>query len=80
MVDMLELGIVLSPYMVGFMKPGKLWNKKRSGLLFLSRCITILSVATNTNSRVRLRLGVLAITVGKKVGVDVPVNRGTIFG
>ena len=35
-----HVGVVLSPHMVGFMKPGKLWNQKRSVLLML--CITFL--------------------------------------
>ena len=35
-----HVGSVLTPHMVGFMKPGKLWNKKRTCLLLL--CIPVL--------------------------------------
>ena len=35
-----QVGIVLSPHMVGFIKLGKLRKKKRTGLLLL--CITVL--------------------------------------
>jgi hypothetical protein len=35
-----HVGSVLSPNMVGFMKPGKLRKKKRASLLLL--CITVL--------------------------------------
>jgi hypothetical protein len=38
--DVGHVGSVLSPHMVGFMKPGKLWKKKRAGPLLL--CITVL--------------------------------------
>ena len=38
--DVGHVGSVLSPPMVGFMKLGKLRNKKRAGLLLL--CITVL--------------------------------------
>ncbi len=52
------VGSVHSPQMVGFMKSINLWNKKRTDLLLMW-----------------MRLGrrrVLTITVGNKVGVDVP--------
>ena len=70
--DVGHVGSVLSPPMVGFMKPGKL-RKKRASLLLL--CITVLLTATDTSSLARLRLGghrVLTITVGNKVRMDVP--------
>jgi hypothetical protein len=36
--DVGHVGIVLSPHMVGFMKPGKLWKKKRVTILsYLTR-------------------------------------------
>ena len=52
--DVGHVGSVLSPPMVGFMKPGKL-RKKRASLLLL--CITVLLTATDTSSHDRLRLG-----------------------
>ncbi len=45
---------VLSPRVVGFMKPGKL-RKERASLLLV--CITVLLTVTDTSSRPRLRLG-----------------------
>ena len=50
-----NIGVVLSPRVVDFMKPGKLRKKKRSSLLLL--CITVLLTTTDTSSRPRLRLG-----------------------
>ena len=50
-----NIGVVLSPRVVGFMKPGKLRKKKRASLLLL--CITVLLTATDTSSRPRMRLG-----------------------
>jgi hypothetical protein len=35
-----HVGSVLSPHMVGVMKSGNLWNKKRTGLLLM--CIPVL--------------------------------------
>ena len=63
--DVDNIGSVLSPHEVGFMKPGKLRKKKRASLLLL--CITVLLTATDTSSRPRLRLGgrrVLAVIFG----------------
>ncbi len=71
--DVGHVGSVLSPHMVGFMKPRKLWKKKRASLLLL--CITVLLTATDTSSLALLRLGrhrVLTLSVGNKVRVDVP--------
>ena len=71
--DVWNVGSVLSPHMVGFMKPRKLRKKKRASLLLL--CITVLLTATDMSSLARLRWGghrVLTITVGNKVRVDVP--------
>ena len=70
--DVGHVGIVLSPYMVGFMS-GKLWKKKRVSLLLLY--ITVLLTVNDTTSHARLRLGghrVLVVTVRNKVRVDVP--------
>ncbi len=50
-----NIGVVLSPCVVGFVKPGKFRKKKRVSLLLL--CITVLLTATDTSSRPRLRLG-----------------------
>ena len=66
--DVGHVGSVLSPHVVGFMKPSKLRKKKRGSLLLV--CITVLLTVTDTSSRDRLRLGgyrVLTITVGNKV-------------
>ena len=49
--DVGHVGSVLSPHMVGFMKPGKLW-KKRVSLLLL--CITVLLTVTDTSSHTRV--------------------------
>ena len=71
--DVGHVGSVLSPIIVGFMKPRKLRKKKRASLLLL--CISVMLTATDTSSLARLRLGghrVLTITVGNKVRVDVP--------
>ncbi len=71
--DVVHVGILLSPHMVVFMYPGKLWKKKRVTRLLV--WITVLLTVTDTSSRVRLRLGgyrVLTITVGNKVRMDVP--------
>ena len=70
--DVGHVGRVLSPHMVGFMKPTELRKKKRTSLLLM--CITILLTATDTRSHIRLRLGghrVLTITVRNKVRMDV---------
>ena len=48
-----HVGSAVCPHMVGFMKPGKLRNKKRASLLML--CITVMLAANNTSSRARLR-------------------------
>ena len=50
-----NIGSVLSPHLVGFMKPGKLRKKTRASLLLM--CITVLLTATDTSSLARLRLG-----------------------
>ena len=47
--DVGHVGSVLSPHMVGFMKPSKLRKKKRVSLLML--CITVLLTVTDTCSR-----------------------------
>ena len=59
-----NIGGVLSPRVVGFMKPGKL-RKERVSLLLV--CITVLLTTTDTSSHPRLRLGghrVLAVIFG----------------